>query len=278
MEQYQHLFNLNRRMYDSTVIRTYLECPKRFEYRWIRRIAPVNKSLPMIFGSLFHEALLIWYTSKDVEKAKKVFNELPKFVEDESRTRERAALLLDKYIERWKDEPYKIRELEVEFHIMMKGGSIFAGRMDALIDWMNGTYVKDHKTSRILGLTFFRGFRPHFQIDGYCYACRELTGSCMGAIINGIQVCKTKMAFEKKISSRTEGELNSFPIEYEKIVGRLEEDILKKSFFKNTSQCHHYGGCPYIDLCTYGDDEISSKFKIEKIKELDNGCTVVLDT
>lgn len=275
MEQYQHLFNLNKRMYDSTVIQDYLKCPKLFEYRWVRRIALKEKKIALVFGSLFHSALLIWYTTHDLKKACLVFDELPKFASDETRTRERAIWLMEGYVERWKEEPYTIKELEISFHLAMPGGSIFAGRIDALVEWVRGIYVKDHKTARTLGLSFFRGFRPNFQIDGYCYACKELMGSCTGAIINGIQVCKTKRAYEKSISARTRHELEEFPRQYEVIIKEIEGCILNRNFHKNTTHCATYGGCPYSELCTYGDTQLSGKFKVEKVKELENGCTVV---
>lgn len=264
-------------MYDSTVITTYLMCPKKFEYEWIKRIVPVTKSPALIFGAIFHDALLVWYKTKDAALAAEEFKNIPKFIGDDTRTPARARLLLDGYVKRWATEPYVIRDLEIEFHLIMANGSIFAGRMDALVDWMKGTYVKDHKTTRSLGLTFFRNFRPHFQLDGYCYACRELVGDCMGAIINGIQVCKTKIDYEKKISARTNAELDNFPINYTLIVDKMEKDIASNTFHKNLANCGMYAGCPYKDLCIYGDDKIGARYKVQKVKELESGCTMVVD-
>ncbi len=256
------LFSLGERIYDATALQTYLRCPKAFEYRWVRGIVPKKESEALLFGATFHKALTVWYTSHNLSQAKKVFEELPKFMEDELRTRDRGKALMEAYVKRWGDEPFKVRDIEVSFHLGMPGGSVFAGRMDMIVEWDGNVYVIDHKTGRSLGLSFFNSLRPHLQFDGYSYACKELVGECRGVIVNGIQICKSKIAFERKVSARSEEEMGVFAENFTLIVQDVERDILRKKFIRNTASCGLYGGCPYKELCVYGDDKLSGNFKV----------------
>ena len=266
MKKHKHVMDLENRIYDSTFLGSFLQCQMKCYYEWVLGIEPVEPRPPLVFGTIMHEALYYLNKDKDVEKGLKCFDQLPKFIADETRTKERGKLIFEGYVERWKNDEYNVRNLEVEFHLDMPGGSVFAGRIDKIVDLDDLVYSWDYKTTKSMGLSFFKQFRPNLQIDGYCYATRELVGSCAGCIIDGIQVAKTKQGFERDKSERTEREMNAFPINYQKIVEDVERALLKNRWIYNTKQCSMYGECIYKPLCLYGHNPLPCNFKYREVE------------
>lgn len=262
--------NIADRVYDASCLSDYLGCPKYFYYRWIKRLVPKDEPAPLIFGRAFHSALQRWYEGVDLEECVKEFLIIPKLIEDDRRTRERGESVFREYVERWgKDiDMFEVLYLEKVFHIDMPNDRVYTGRLDVVVkDRSNEQiYIKDHKTTAQLGLAFYRQFRPHVQMDGYCYACKELCGECSGAIINGISIAKNpKERFGREVSPRTPDELKKFEEQFTLWSEKLETDIVRKSFAMHYNHCTHWGTCTYWDLCVYGDDErsVEQKFKVD---------------
>ena len=263
-----------KKEYDASCLVDFLHCPKLFEYRWVRRLYPIELAAPLLFGQLFHESLLIWYKEHDIEKAVRVLDKLPTQIGDSRRTKERGEVYLRDYIKRYESEPYKIKEMEVEFHLDMGEGRTYRGRMDMIVEWNGQLYPKDHKTSASLGLSFFRMFRPNVQKNGYCYACRELCGQCSGMIINGISVADNpKERFQRDISNITGREIDEFPSQFGQWCVFIEACFKSQVWPKYYTQCNQYGQCNYWELCVYGEDEKTLKDKFEVRKE-DEGKVV----
>ena len=258
--------SIEDRMYDASMISDYLYCPKYFYYRYIRNLVPIVEPPPLLFGRVFHEALLIWYKEKDLEKAVGVFSKLPVQIGDSRRTREHGEVIMREYAKRWAVEPYKIKQLEVEFHLDMGKGRVYAGRIDAVVEQVTQLYVKDHKTSARLGASFFRSFRPHVQMDGYCFACRELCGQCSGAIINGVSLAdKPKDRFQRSITPRTGVEMDKFKVNFHLWCDRIERDVVNKEFPEHYTHCTKWGAkCDFWDMCVFGESErvVKENFKI----------------
>ena len=248
--------SLEERKYDASLISDFLSCPRLFYYRYVKKYTPTIEPPPLLFGRVFHQALLIWYNTGDVEKALPVFEEIPRDIGDDRRTKEHASVILKEYVKRYKDEPYTIKQQEIEFNVDMGEGRSCVGRIDQIIEWSKQNYVKDHKTTSQLGLTFFRSFRPSVQIDCYIYACRELCGQCSGAVINGISIAaKPKERFMRDVSSRTPGEIDRFREMFHLWCGGIEVALLRKEFPMNYTNCNRYGECVFKELCIYGEDE-----------------------
>ncbi len=248
--------HIGERVYDASCISDYLSCPKLFYYRYIKQLVPIKESAPLLFGGVMHDALLVWYTTHSLSSSVEVLERIPKDIEDDRRTKEHAVVILTEYTKRYPSEPYLIKQSEVEFHLDMEEGRTYAGRIDQIVKWNGQMYVKDHKTTSQLGMSFFRSFRPSVQMDGYCYACRELCGSCSGAIINAISVAANpKERFGRDISSRTSSELDMFKLQFAKWCTSIEVSVLKKDFLCNYGSCNRWGQCVYWELCVYGEDE-----------------------
>ena len=244
-------FNLEKQMFNSSAISTYMGCPKLFYWEYIRRLTTKEPKLAMEFGSTFHEVLLEWYRTNDAEKAIKKFESLPVMMGDSHLNRDWGEAVFKEYIKRYKEESGETLHLEVKFRIEI-GSRIYSGTIDRIEDWSNQIYIDDHKTTKMLGLSFFEAFRPHPQIDGYCYVGRELVGRCAGAVINGISTAKNpKERFQRFISNRSDEEMNTWKTTFTNVTDDIMRDVERYHFPMRTTWCNRWGACRFKDLCIY---------------------------
>lgn len=266
--------DLKERMYSSSSIADVMGCPKLFYYNWVRNLEEKEIAPPLVFGNVFHEVLKTWYKTGDKEKSIELFKQIPSNIQDDYRTQGYGESIFKQYIERYKVEPYKVLYLEKQFKVII-GDRIYAGTMDEIAEW-NGIYVVDHKTTKSLGLSFFEGFRPHPQIDGYTFACREVCGKCNGAIINGISVAKNpKDRFQRYPSARTDKEMDRWKTVFTHWTDIIEVCLEANTWPMNYGYCNRwFKKCKYWNLCVYGDDQrlIDSQFKV-RTEEVDEKTT-----
>jgi len=259
--------NLQARTYDSSFLRTFLECPYRSYLRYIKRWVLIEEPEGRAFGAAFHEALDVYYEEgKTLTDAITTLREnLPAQVGDPTKSREHGELLLQEYFKKWGKDPWIIRDKEVEFQVDMPNERIFSGRIDLIIESSTGIYVVDHKTSRSVSSQFIKEYDPpNLQMEGYAYACIELVGECRGVIINGISTAKNPSDRFCRIVPPRKPEI--YPIIFKESVDRFESYAAQNYFPKNLASCNHYGGCPFRDTCVYGEKKeiLAMKFKQEK--------------
>jgi len=294
-------FSLEKNMFDSSCISDYMGCPRLFYYAWVRRLVPREEKPSLTFGKVFHEVLLEWYRTGKVEEAEKKLEQLPSSITMDGLTKEWGVSIFKQYVERYRVEAGKTLHLEVKFRVEMvahcpfcgsreqkklEGESsrgdtqclgclrlyfssrIYAGTIDRIEDWNGQIYVDDHKTSASLQLSDC-SHRPSPQMDGYCYACRELVGKCHGVIINGISTAKNpKERFQRFPSSRTERELEQWKEVFVDATDRIIQDVERGHFPMSTSHCNRWGKCKFWNLCVYGEEEkrVEQEFKVEEVK------------
>jgi len=260
--------DLERKIYSGSCLTDFMHCPKKFYFRWVRKLEPKEEAPSIVFGKVFHEALLVWYQTGDEKEALKVFEKIPVGIADDHRTKELGETIFKEYVERYKSEPYRTLYLEKEFKVEVVEGKILAGTVDKIVDWNGQIYVVDHKTSSSVGLSFFNRFRPNPQIDGYCYACKELLGRCDGAIINGISVAKNpKERFARDITSRSNREFLLYAKTFDFWTEMIELCIKHKEWPMNTTHCNQFGKCVFWELCVYGEDERLVEWKFKRKEE-----------
>jgi len=264
--------DFDKRMYSSSSISDMMGCPKLFYFNWVKNLESKEEKPSLMFGRVFHEVLKCWYKTGNKEEAVKLFGDIPSHIADDHRTSGWGEAIFKQYIERYKVEPYEVVYLEKQF-IVEIGDRLYAGTMDEIAKWNGLIYVVDHKTTKSLGLSFFDGFRPHPQIDGYCFACKEIVGECAGAVINGISVAKNpKERFQRYPSSRTNKELERWKEIFTDWTTDIERCLDTGKWRMNTSYCSRWGKCKYWELCVYGEDQrlIDAKFKVREEVESGN--------
>ena len=206
-----------RRQVDNFTIECFRNCPKFYYWRIHRNLVkPVEKKVAAEFGSAVHLALEIYYkygmSQEAIDKA--LVDSLDYFTPfetegDAKRTTARLLVILGKYFERYKHEPFNVLATEVGGAFELDNNWIYTTRLDLLVEWQSprGIYIVDHKTTYDLGSLIAK---PHNQITGYIYNAREMYESVLGAVINGIGVYATDEVMDKmapKIPSAKTGKM-----------------------------------------------------------------------
>jgi len=244
---------------DSSTITTYMKCPRKFYWKYIRHLDFPKKKHGANFGNAIHKALFEFYSTKDNEKALQAFHDNWEDVEtDTLRTHDTGRRILKMYFKKHEKEPFKILTLEKGFEIDIAGHT-FCGRMDSTINWNNMYLVKDHKTGKNAPHNLSEKYRPDFQMSGYVWAARKLYNlPFKGALINYLQVAKKKKdIFFRAITPREDFELEIF----EGILKKLVIEITSKDrgdmedWDMRWSNCNNFGSCIYKDLCVTDEPE-----------------------
>lgn len=235
---------------DATALNDFLRCRKYYYYRHIKHLIPAITPAPLSFGKVWHEIGEKLAKGESAEAAKEHFTKNYKNeTADAIRTPEKGVELIDGYVKKYKREPFKVLYTETSFTMVLPNDIVLCGKEDAIVEWNDEIYVFERKTTSRLGITFFEKFRHDYQIDIYCLACREIVGSCAGAIIDAIRVCKPKakadVDFVRDVVGRTDRELDDAQKEVVTIVNDMRRNII----YKNKSACFAMGKCCYFPIC-----------------------------
>ena len=149
----------------------------------------------------------------------------------------------------------------------------YTGKIDLPVLLDNQLFVLDHKTTGMLGPTFFDQMKMSSQQKGYCWAFQQLTGQKVtGYIINAIRSKEPPQYVTNGTESKRGGKLT--PEQWWKDSLQREKFYLKpheleewkdntiaiiEEFFwnysrgqmvKKTQWCTSFGRCPYFDVCS----------------------------
>lgn len=249
---------------DSSTLKTFLECPRKYYWSYVRHLTPQRIRTPLTFGAAIHNALEHHYRGNDPEESLRVFlDEFEDQEHDTIRTSARGAELLRKYFDKHPlhREPFTLLlPPEQRFEIQI-GEYKYIGRLDLIIEWSGLNLVMDHKTSSRMGPYFFDQFRPDLQMTGYCFAASQLLDQTIhGSAINVLYMTKTKMEFHREIISREPFEYREFislvttlANEITTLRSRPREEY--SLWLPNWTSCGRWGSCEFKDLCLAEDPE-----------------------
>ena len=274
-------------------------CHRFLEYRSLYGRIPTGEKPSLTFGSAVHLGLEYrykHYRNKPVDEEyynqvsaliMNEYNEHPAPMDD-WRTANWCLSLLRKYNEKYQQEDFNLLEnekgevmVELAFALPLYtyNGSqgtipiIYTGRIDLPVSLDGQVYVLDHKTTSMLGQTFFDGKRMSSQQRGYAWAFQQLTGQKVaGFIVNAIRTKEPpKYVTEGKESSRSGKTMNpaawwqeSFLreryvleenalVEWKENVIDLVEEFMwhySRGYMPmKTEWCVRYGLCQYYDVC-----------------------------
>jgi len=270
------------RVWDYTMLSTFLECRKKYYYRMVRHLTPKVTSAPLEFGGAIHKALEMWYNSNSMDKAIAIFRETYKDREGDSlRTQENGEKLLRWYAKVYAKEPFTLAAKPEIGFVYPIGDILYAGRIDLPVRWGKELWIVEHKTASVLNFNYFKQFDLDFQITGYILCAEAYFGEkCFGCVVNALQPWKetkrvtekTKKAeehFYRDPKTRTTQLRERFKLN----VQRYVRDILwcekENEFYEceRKDQCYSYNSeCPFKTLCMYGEDHrvIEREYKVEK--------------
>jgi len=282
------------RYLDSSKMKCYLECPRKFYWRYVRHLVPQKDETPLTFGSAIHEALYTWYDMQldGYSKEEAMEEALHRFHSnwtdqpyDDKRTHEKGDKLLKGYFKKYPEEPFTfLTPPETAFKIKFYDYFLI-GRFDGVINHNGMVMPLDHKTSTRMGNYYFNRFRPDLQMTKYCWVARKiaqklgLNEEIHGAYINVLYFTKTKMNYVRQIVSREQWEIDQFT----RIALHIMDEINAKSvdrmedWFPNWTSCTKWGSCTYRDLCIDNEPErlIDFMFEEEVWNPLDGNDNVI---
>src|SRR3990167_8703503 len=161
----------------SSYYKSFMTCPKKFEYEYIENLSIKNDREPLIIGEAFHVAMQKWYTTiGDYETRLNIAIEAAIRVIDNSSivtkedTMQYICRMVEAYCNHYTVEDFKVIRSEMPIEIVLPSGIVYTVRLDLLIH-RNGKYlVVDHKTTGLPLATYFKTFSDDIQGVGYVYA------------------------------------------------------------------------------------------------------------
>lgn len=243
-------------VFDNSMLVLYKSCPRKYYYRCVEHLCPkIPVSVHILFGQAFHKALDVWYTEHDVKLS------VEEFVSEfqaydglhETKTLRKGTEAIIKYVEKYKNEPLKVIQVEMGFTIEL-GKYIYVGRIDAVAEGtgvLEGIYIIDHKTTSKKNSVLVD---PNHQIDGYIYGENQISGKPVaGAILNNIVILKNSVTPYRQFTKRSASDIHNWINTTLAWMDRISSD---KDFPKNTSACKDFNHlCDYIILCKNDRDE-----------------------
>ena len=252
----------NKTMFDYTAMSTFLTCRRKYDFRINQGyVRSKDTQLAASFGGAIHHGLDSWYQDKDVARAVGVFKS--EFVEnteiDDKRTHRMGQYILEKYDERYRDQPWVLVESEQTFNVPLPNGNRFIGRIDKVIKWNNCLWVVDHKTTSQLGATYFNMAEPNMQFVGYAWAMRQLGHDIKGVVVDAILVASGLLPGPKQNKNLTPFARYDTYYKQEhfdewlQMVQSIQHDIRvcedSEEWYPNFDACTDYVECPYRRVC-----------------------------
>jgi len=285
-------------IYDASKIQTYMNCPRRYFFRYILGWTPdVEKSHHLVFGKAWHSAMEYILLNRDKEDEvhllEGAFNVFLKeyrevFVEEtddtrEPKTPEKAFKALAKYISIYGRDKFEILHTEVAGTVPIDERMVHF-RIDAIIRDEGKIWALEHKTASRMSQTWVDQWSLKVQIGLYTHVlyCIYDPDDVAGVKINGVFLYKSKDPEMIRVPIRkSKPAMYNWLIMVRDWVSSIvrDESLLLKGeystrqpleiFRQNTESCMQYGGCPFLDFCMAWDNPIKhaseppAGFKIE---------------
>jgi len=286
--------------YDASRIDLLLTCPRRYYYRHELHLVPADggsNNDALTFGSAIHSALEMHYKGTgwdmvDCPHRNPIDDECPfcregrtralfaKFLqcfpsnlETERRMQVTGLRLLAKYLEHYREEPFKVHEVEQSV-IFPIDNFYFVGRIDLLVTWPDW-HITDHKTAGQVSDNYHRGFRIHTQLTGYMLAASDAVKEPVTkAIVNtlvvprGAKPVEPDKHFVRRITTRNQADFDEWYITIRAAVAEIRTYKQNGAWPQRPSGCFNYNRqCEYWDLCTVARSArqgiIEAQFKVE---------------
>lgn len=250
-------------VFDYTAISTFTSCPYKYYLRHVLGLVGIRAPIAANFGRVIHLCLDEWYKSFSLDKAIAVLRANWKDdPEDQKRTIAVGEKILKLYDEKYKDPPFKVLDSELAFEIPIPETPYkLMGRIDKIIEWHGKVGIMDHKTTSMLGATYFNKIKPSGQFTGYAYAGRALGYPISFVLLDAILVAKgllvpAQMArltpLARDESAVTQDDVHDYLTALISTIGRLYECYRKSEWPKVgmfNESCSDFIECPYRKIC-----------------------------
>ena len=148
--------------------------------------------------------------------------------------------------------------VELSFKLELETGPvggvpyILCGHLDRVVEYAEGTYVMDRKTSSTtISSYYFDQFDPDNQMSLYTLASKVIYATPVkGVIIDAAQIAVGFTRFARGFTYRTETQLDEW-LKDTKYWMDEAGDLAKHGHWPmNDKSCHKYGGCHFRSVCS----------------------------
>src|SRR5690606_27898646 len=178
------------RISTHSMLKTFRRCPKQAEFKYVHRLKPKRLGSPLKRGTWVHALLEAHHKGEDwLELHKKYssqFNQL--FDEEKDYYRDMPTEILaimKSYMWHYKNDPWEYIDQEFELNALLPDGTLYRGKVDALIRNQFGLWLVDHKTHKTLPDMNFRLLDAQSAL--YLWAAQENGLEVQGFIWNYVR-------------------------------------------------------------------------------------------
>ena len=265
-------------IYDNSKLQAFKNCPESYRLKnllGLRKREEGVEEHDKNFGKAIHTGLELHYKGKSLSDIKEAFSKdyLVQLNEDDkAKTQENGIVLLEAYINHYKEEDKKwtIKAVEVADTFEIAPGLSFMVKIDLVVEQRGCIYFVDHKTTgKAFNWTYWGQFEPNSQITAYTAYCQAKFGECSGGIINGLQLGYRKnkymgepagfhYSFQRQLFNRNKQQVEAWKQDTLYWIGQItgnnnpEFQLSSKVWPKNEGQCRF---CSYKALCISCCDE-----------------------
>lgn len=261
---------------DSTKIKTYLECPRKFFYEYVVGWRPLEPNIHLEFGKAWHlamEHLLI--KGYDDEALVEAFTKLhnhyrihfSEVMDDVYAPKNpvHAFKALRDYVNRYREEDKdeEVLYTEIAGTVPIRSDKVIYFRMDSIIKKQGMFRSREHKT----GTTVSRQWMDQWSLDiqtgiyNHVLHCLFPEDEVWGVEINGTFFQKKENKFQRVPARRTKKMMAVWFNLVNEVVDNIykDYDILESGdndsdevmccFHQNPTSCTNWFGCRFHDYC-----------------------------
>lgn len=269
---------------DNTMRSSYVACPTRFYWQWIRRLTTEDKSVDLHAGGVFAYGLEVFrkqYYGQHLSIDEAVTATMTEMASsygdfDPGNSNKTAAAvmgaLLD-YLDQYPPDKDMIQPLMsngwpcVEFTFALEipntkhpesGQPImYMGRADMIGVYQDSIYIVDEKTTKQLGPSWVKQWDLRGQLMGYVWASRELAQLPVeGAFVRGISFLVRGYGHAQVILPAQNWLLDKWLEQLSRDAMRMAKDWQANEWDQAFDQaCTSYGKCGISELCLTPEPE-----------------------
>jgi hypothetical protein len=178
------------RISTHSMLKTFRRCPKQAEFKYVHRLKPKRLGSPLKRGTWVHALLEAHSKGQDWRKVHdhytKLFNEMFDEEKDYYGDMPREIMTIFKsYLWHYKNDPWEYLDAEFQLEATLPDGTVYRGKVDALIRNQFGLWLVDHKTHKTLPRLDFRLLDSQSAL--YLWAAQENGLKVNGFIWNYIR-------------------------------------------------------------------------------------------
>ena len=178
------------RISTHSALKTFRRCPKQAEFKYVHRLKPKRLGSPLKRGTWVHALLETYHSGGDwLALHKRYSNEFQELFDEEKDfygdMPTEILTLMQSYIWHYKNDPWVYKDVEFQLEAELPDGTIYRGKVDALVENQFGLWLVDHKTHKSLPDLNFRLLDAQSAL--YLWAARENGINVQGFIWNYIR-------------------------------------------------------------------------------------------